>query len=67
MAVALVMVVLFSSPDFTHVYQTEVPCEADPEPFANLLIHKAMDEEGRQLIDPEAQLAYCFADGSPLR
>jgi hypothetical protein len=54
------MIVEFRAPD-GQVFATEVPCEADPVPFARGLIAEA--GYGYQ----DDMLALCYADGSPLR
>jgi hypothetical protein len=61
-----VVIVKFSAQHLRQDYVTEIPCEADPTPFAVVLIEQARVKENLDL-DTDTELKYCTADGSPLR
>lgn len=39
------MIVRYSDPDLAEDYETEVPCDADPLPFAEELVRRAYRED----------------------
>lgn len=59
------MVVTYASPNRSKVYQTEIPCEADPMPFARMLISEAWRETTDAAPYAE-ELQYCMLDNNPL-
>lgn len=59
------MVITYASPNRSKVYQTEIPCEANPMPFARQLIAASWDE-GEDKIPIDDELQYCMVDNTPL-
>ena len=63
---AKVMRLLYDSPNVGFGVETEIPCEADPIPFALKLIEQVRERHKGEL-DDDIELHYCYADGAPLR
>jgi len=61
-----VMYVVYDSPNVGFGVEKEIPCEADPMPFALEMIETVRKYQ-RSDLDTDTELHYCYADGAPLK
>lgn len=59
------MIVSYNSPFRMQAYEAEIPCEADPVPFARDLVERAQKQE-RVDLEMDEELRWCTVDGAPL-
>lgn len=61
------VIIEYDSPHLSQKYETEIPCAADPRPFAISLIKQARENDlhADKMESDEEELRWCRADDSP--